>query len=125
MASQGLQKGFIILLHAFIGWVLCGATVGIGREVMSMQMTLIIHAIGAPLFFGVISYIYFRKFNFTSPFATGLIFLIFVMAMDFFVVALLIEKSQDMFRSLLGTWIPFALIFLSTFSVGQFVTGRK
>jgi hypothetical protein len=35
-----------------------------------------------------------------------------------FVVALLVEKSFDMFRSVLGTWLPFALIFLATWLTG-------
>ena len=125
MAGEKSQEALIIALHAFTGWLFCGATVGIGRELMSLRLTLIVHAIAAPLFFGIISFMYFRKFYYTSPFATALIFLAFVMALDFFVVALLIEKSLAMFRSPLGTWIPFALIFLSTFSVGHFITGRR
>jgi len=124
MADRLGWKIFIVTIHALLGWVLCGATIGVGREIMSMQLTLIIHAIGAPIFFGIISWLYFRKYAFTSPLVTGIIFLGFVMVMDFFVVALLIEKSLEMFRSPLGTWIPFALIFMSTFSVGQIVTGK-
>jgi hypothetical protein len=46
---------------------------------------------------------------------TALIFVGFVIVVDFFVVALLINKSLDMFASLLGTWIPFALIFGSAY----------
>jgi hypothetical protein len=38
--------------------------------------------------------------------------------MDVFVVALLIEGSFDMFKSVLGTWLPFLLIFLSTWWTG-------
>ena len=41
--------------------------------------------------------------------------------MDFFVVALLINRSLDMFASLLGTWIPFALIFVATYLRGVMV----
>jgi hypothetical protein len=119
MADRIGWKIFIIAIHALLGWMLCGAIIGIGREIMSMQLTLIIHAIGVPIFFGIISWIYFKKYTYTSPFATGIIFLGFVMAMNFFVVALLIEKSLEMFRSPLTTWIPFALIFMSTFCVGQ------
>jgi len=44
-----------------------------------------------------------------------------VMAIDFFLVALVVNGSLDMFRSLLGTWIPFALIFLSTYLTGRAV----
>jgi hypothetical protein len=37
------------------------------------------------------------------------------------VVALLINRSLEMFASLLGTWIPFALIFASTYLTGLIV----
>jgi hypothetical protein len=47
-----------------------------------------------------------------------------VIAADFFVVALLINRSLEMFASLLGTWIPFALIFTSTYVTGLY-TVRK
>ena len=40
------------------------------------------------------------------------------MALDFFVVALIINRGLEMFASLLGTWIPFALIFTSTYLTG-------
>jgi len=83
---------------------------------------LIFHAIGAPIFFGIVSYIYFHKFNYTNPLQTAIIFIGFVVAMDFFVVALLINKSLEMFASLLGTWIPFALIFISTYLIGLYST---
>ncbi len=45
--------------------------------------------------------------------------------MDFFVVALLINRSLEMFASPLGTWIPFALIFVSTWLTGLVVTGQQ
>jgi hypothetical protein len=49
----------------------------------------------------------------------------FVMAVDFLVVALLINKSLAMFSSLLGTWIPFGLIFVSTYATGMIVNKRR
>jgi hypothetical protein len=39
--------------------------------------------------------------------------------MDFFVVAMLINRSFEMFASLLGTWLPFMLIFASSYLVGH------
>lgn len=109
---------FIILLHAFVGWALCAATMGIGMATMPMQTALVVHAIGAPVFFTVVSLNYFKRFNYTNPLQTALTFVGFVIAMDFFVVALLIMGSLEMFQSWLGTWIPFALIFLSTYLTG-------
>ena len=115
---MNMKKVVIIFVHAFIGWVLCAATMGIGMATMTIEKTLIFHAIGAPIFFAVVSLIFFRKFNYTTPLQTAMIFVGFVIAVDFFVVALLINRSLEMFVSLLGTWIPFALIFTSTYLTG-------
>ncbi len=115
---MNMKKVVIIFVHAFIGWVLCAATMGIGMATMTLEKTLIVHAIGAPIFFAVVSLMFFRKFNYTTPLQTAMIFVGFVIAVDFFVVALLINRSLEMFASLLGTWIPFALIFASTYLTG-------
>ena len=119
-----IKKPMIILALALIGWALCGAIIWIGMAVTSMQNTLIIHAIGAPIIFGAIASIYFRAFNYTTPLQTAIVFVSVVVFMDVFVVAILIEKSFEMFASLLGTWIPWALIFASTYLTGLFATKR-
>jgi len=113
------------LTHAFVGWALCAATMGIGMAITTIETTLILHAIGAPIFFAVVSWVYFQKFNYTNPLQTALIFVGFVIIVDFFVVALLINKSLEMFTSPLGTWVPFALIFMSTYLTGSYLTNRN
>jgi hypothetical protein len=123
-AQMRVKKTAIVLAHAFAGWLLCAATMGIGMAITSMENTLIIHAIGAPIYFFLVSLVYFRKLNFTSPLQTAAIFIAFVIGMDFFVVAMLILRSFEMFTSLLGTWIPFTLIFTSTWLTGIFVRER-
>ncbi len=119
------KKNLIILVHAFIGWTFCALIMGIGMRVTSMENTLIIHAIAGPLGFIVLSFIYFKKFNYTTPLQTALIFVSFIIFMDFFIVAILIEKSFDMFKIPLGTWIPFALIFLATYFTGLIVSKQN
>jgi hypothetical protein len=119
------KKILVVLLHASIGWALCAATMGIGMAVNSLQTALIVHAIGAPIFFAVVSYVYFSRFGYTRALPTAVIFVAFVMLVDFLVVALLINKSLSMFESLLGTWIPFALIFGSTFITGTIVSSSR
>ena len=119
-----IKKVAIVLAHAFVGWALCGATMGIGMATMSIENALIVHAIGVPLFFAGVSLVYFSKFNYTTPLLTATIFVGFVILVDFFLVALLINGSLEMFTSLLGTWIPFTLIFASTYLTGLFVTKR-
>ena len=118
-------KILVTLAHAFVGWALCAATMGIGMAVTSMNTILIIHAILAPIFFAGISLVYFNKFHYTKPLQTAGIFIAFVVGMDLFVVALLINRSLEMFTSLLGTWIPFALIFASTWLTGTLVTRAR
>jgi hypothetical protein len=112
-----------ILVFAFIGWALCGAIMGIGRTVTSLENTLVVHAIGAPIIFAALSFVYFTRFNYTPPLETALTFLAFVAFMDVFLIALFVEKSFAMFSSILGTWIPFALIFLSTYLTGLYLRG--
>ena len=119
------KKVFVILVHAFIGWALCGASMGIGMAVTTIDNALIIHAAAAPIVFFVISWIYFNKFGYTTPLQTAAIFVAFVILMDIFVVAMMINKSFEMFASLLGTWIPFGLIFLTTYLTGLWVEKRQ
>lgn len=113
-----------ILVHAFIGWALCAATMGIGMAVTTTETTLIAHAIGAPIFFGLVSWSYFGRFNHTTPLQTAFIFVGFVILVDFFLVALVINRSLEMFASLLGTWIPFVLIFGSTYLTGAYMNRK-
>ena len=107
-----------------VGWALCGAVVGIGSQFLTMNTTLIIHAAAVPLIFGSLSLLLLKKFAATSPFQTALIFLSVVVTLDFFVVALLIEGNFEMFRSSIGTWIPFVLIFVTTYTCGVLCSGR-
>lgn len=122
MGTISIRKVSIVLAHAFVGWALCGAIMGVGRQVTSLQTALIIHAIGAPIIFATISWVYFTRFHYTTPLQTAVLFFAFVILMDVFVVALLMERSFEMFGSILGTWIPFALIFTSTYLAGLCMT---
>ena len=119
---MSFTRVLVLLAHAFVGWLLCAATMGIGMATTPLQVALVIHAIGAPIYFAAVSSFYFSRFNFTSALATAAIFVLFVIAVDFLVVGLLINRSLAMFGSLLGTWIPFALIFGSTFATGSIIS---
>lgn len=118
---MNIQKSVILFAHGLVGWGLCGAIIGIFRNITSMENTLIIHAIGVPIIFGLLSLLYFSRFNYTTPLQTAAFFFSFAILMDVFVIAIFVEKSFAMFASILGTWIPFALIFLSTYAMGEYV----
>lgn len=115
----------IILIHAIVGWALCGLSMAVGMNTTSITNALIIHAIAAPIIYYFVSMLYFKKFNYTTPIQTAIIFVAIVILLDVFVVALLINQSFDMFLSPLGTWIPFLLIFLSTVLTGSYYTQRS
>lgn len=115
----------IIGIHAFIGWALCTASMGISMATTTIQNALIIHATAAPFVYLAVSLSYFNKYNFTKPLQTGFIFVGFVILMDFFIVAMLVLKSFEMFLSPIGTWIPFALIFTTTYLTGLMVLRNK
>lgn len=106
-----MRKSQITLIaFALVGWLICGATIGIGRQVLSMQATLILHAILAPAAFWALAWRYSRWFPSVSAMRVGATMLGIVVALDAFLVAPLIERSYAMFGSWLGTWLPFALI---------------
>ena len=114
------EKLSITVIFAFIGWALCSAVMGIGMSMTTVQNTLIVHLFAAPVFFTALSTIYFRKFKTSSPLKIAAFFTGFVIFMDASVMAFIILKSFDMFASVIGTWIPFTLIFTSTYLTGSF-----
>lgn len=120
-----LKAVIIILVHGIVGWALCGSIIGVGRQLWTMETTLIVHAIGAPIIAAVVSLIYFTFFNYTTPLQTAAVFVLTAIILDVTVVAMLIEKSFEMFTSLIGTWIPWGLMFLSTYVVGSLIVNRK
>jgi hypothetical protein len=124
MKASMLTKVLVLFIHMLAGWGLCGAIIGIGRTFTSMDNTLIIHAIAVPILFCLISGIYFRFFHYTQPFMTALMFMGFAMVMDAAIIAPFVEKSFVMFQSVLGTWIPFLLIFTSTFLTGKVISKK-
>jgi hypothetical protein len=119
------KETLITIAHGIAGWALCGATMGIGMGATTLGNALIMHAAAAPVIFAGISLVYFRRFGSLPPVKAAAAFLTVVIALDFFVVALLIEKSFDMFRSPLGSWLSFLLIFLSTWLTGNFARRRS
>ena len=125
MKQLDFKKLLIILGLGFVGWAGCGAIMFVGMAITSMQTTLIAHAVGGPVIFALISWIYFTKFNYTTPLQTAVLFLSLVIFLDLFLVSLLINRNLEMFGSFMGTWLPFALIFLSTYLTGFYVEARS
>jgi hypothetical protein len=67
-ALQNYAKSTTALgAFAVLGRAYCGALIGIGRQLFSMLTTLIVHAIGAPVGFAALSWLYHRKCSSLSP----------------------------------------------------------
>jgi hypothetical protein len=122
--QKRVQRFATVIFFGFVGQLGCwGLMIG-GQSITTLNNALIIHAIGAPIVFGLLSYIYFKKLNYTSPRLTASTFVAIVVLLDFFIVALLINRSFDMFLSPIGTWIPFSLIFSSTYLIGKLLNNE-
>lgn len=124
MKTLSFKQWLVILVHAFVLWALCGAIMFIGMSIWSVDTTLIVHAVGAPVIAAIISLIYFKNFNYTSPLLTAVFFVGFVILVDFFLVAMVINRSFEMFQSFIGTWLPFILIFCATYITGRSVSKK-
>jgi len=114
-----------LLTAAFAGWAGCAAVMGIGQAVTTKDNALIVHAVAAPIILAAVSFVYFRRTGSDRVLFTAVTFTGFAMAVDFFLVALIFMRSLEMFASPIGTWIPFALIFASTFVTGSLVASRR
>lgn len=109
----------VFFIHALAGWALCGAVMGIGMRLLSLENALLTHLFAAPLIFALVSLSFHKKAPSSRPFIVAAGFTAFVMAMDFILVAWVIQKSFAMFGSLMGTWMPFAMIFISSWMTGR------
>lgn len=118
MRKLNYKKVLILLAHTFVVWGLCGAVMGIGMANTTLQKALVIHVIAAPMIAIAVSSLYYWKFNYTTPMNTAIVFVAFVIFMDIFLVAMVINNSFDMFKSFIGTWLPFILIFTTTYLTG-------
>ncbi|MDH3890646.1 MAG: hypothetical protein OEV49_06145 [candidate division Zixibacteria bacterium] len=119
MNDSSPKQVVIFLAHAIVAWGLCGAVMGVGLSVSTEETALIAHLVAAPFIAAGVWFVYFKKFAYTTPVQTAGLFIGCVITLDVLIVALLIEKSFDMFKSPIGTWIPFGLMFVAILLVGR------
>ena len=106
--------GFAVLV-----WANCGAIMGIGPLFLSMDTTLIVHAIGGPLGAVIATLIYYRSFGDLAPVALAALFVGTALVLDAGLVAPVFVGNYSMFASPFGLWIPMALIFGATWLTGS------
>lgn len=103
-------------------WGACGSVMAIGRRIWSLDTTLRVHLAAAPViafFVSATHKLLFMEFGslLRAAVLTGL-----VVVLDVVVVAPIFERSYAMFASLMGTWLPFAAIFLASLAAGMLVS---
>jgi hypothetical protein len=109
-----LRRALTLLAHALVIWALCGAVMAIALRVTSVERALVAHAVAAPVAAAIVSAVYFGAFNYTSPIVTAALLTAVVALLDLVVVSLLVQRSLGGFRSVMGLWLPLALIFVQT-----------
>lgn len=107
-----------LLAASLVVWGLCGAVIGVGRRIWSMKTTLAVHLVAAPIFAFCLSALHRFAAPEFDPLLRAIVMTGVIVALDGLVVAPLFERSFAMFRSVVGTWLPFGLIFLASWTAG-------
>lgn len=116
-----IKEALILLVNAIIIYFVCFAVMGLSMATLPIDEALVAHAVAAPFVSAIFSYIYYKKFNYSSPLITAIVIVATVILLDFFLTATIILQDYAMFYSLIGTWIPFALIFIAALIVGIYL----
>ena len=106
---------------SMVVWALCGAVMGLGRQLGTLRTALLVHLATAPIFSFIASAIHELWYPSFDPLTRAGIVVGVVIALDAAVVAPLLERSYAMFRSVLGTWLPFLLIFAASWLAGVII----
>jgi hypothetical protein len=108
-----------LIVHGVVGWAACGILMGALLVAVLEPTAIIVHAVGAPFIFAAVTAHLFVRSGGRRPIVVAGGFTAMVVALDALIVAGLIQRSFAMFSSALGTWVPFAFIFLSVFITGS------
>jgi multidrug transporter EmrE-like cation transporter len=119
--KMDFRESLILIAHSIVIYFVCFAVMGAAMATLPIDTALLVHAAAAPFVSAIFSYIYYKKFNYTSPLLTATVMMVTVILLDFFLTATIILGDYSMFYSLIGTWIPFALIFCAAFLVGYYL----
>jgi hypothetical protein len=111
-----------LIIAAIAVWALCGGVIGVGRRLWKLDTVLVVHLLLAPLISFCVSYLHSLAAPGFDPLTRASVIVAIVVLLDAGLVARVFEKSYAMFRSLIGTWIPFVLVFLASWAVGAFST---
>jgi hypothetical protein len=108
-----------VLIHTFVGWALCGATMWALLATTSLETALLVHLVASPVIFAFVSASYFRGQHAWAPLRAATVMAVLVGLFDLAIVASFIQHSLAMFQSFVGSWLPLLLIFAVTWMTGM------
>ncbi len=111
-----------LAIAALVIWALCGAVMWLGPPRWGMTTAVRVHLVMAPVFSFCISLIHAWIAPGFDPLIRALSITTIIIVLDAGLAAPVFQKSYDMFRSPLGTWIPFVLIFLASRGAGALLS---
>ncbi|HXZ17830.1 MAG TPA: hypothetical protein VEH77_18040 [Roseiarcus sp.] len=112
-----------LVLLALALWGACGVVIGIGRKLWSIETTLRVHLVAAPILAFLAATAHRAVAPEFDPLGRAVAMTILVMLLDALVVAPFFERSFAMFRSVIGTWLPFAAMFAASWAAGLVASG--
>ena len=107
-----------LIALAFVLWGACGGVIAVGRRLWSLDTTLRVHLVAAAIIAFLVAAAHRALAPEFDPLLRAAAITVIVMLLDAMVVAPLFERSYAMFRSVIGTWLPFAAIFLAAWAAG-------
>jgi hypothetical protein len=125
MLSVGaVEMAWVYLIGlALVLWGACGGVIAIGRKLWSIDTTLRVHLIAAAIFAFLVAAAHRALAPDFDPLLRAAAITTIVMLLDALVVAPLFERSYAMFRSVIGTWLPFVAIFAACWAAGVLARG--
>ncbi len=107
-----------LVVLALVLWGACGGVIAVGRRLWSIDTTLRVHLVVAPVLAFLVAVAHKELAPGFDPLLRAAAITVVVVLLDALVVAPLFERSYAMFRSFVGTWLPFVAIFAACWAVG-------
>lgn len=107
-----------LILFTFVLWGACGGVMVAGRRLWSLDTALRIHLVAAPVFAFAVAELHKALAPAFDPTLRAAAMTGLTALLDAGIVAPLFEHSYAMFRSVIGTWLPFAAIFAASWIAG-------
>lgn len=107
-----------LVAHAAVGWAIGGAIMAALLWLLPLVAALALHAILVPVVFAAVAHRYFGHRGAREPLASAAIMTAVVAVLDVLVVGGLVQGSAAILASVAGFWLPLALVFATTWTVG-------